>query len=186
MIDIDAKVDKKSLSNVLNMLNPKHRNAALVAALNVTVREVRKEAKLEVEKVFTVKKRTLGNSMKDLVLAKRGRYRAIFKVKSSPLPLMAFKAKQKKPTKKAVGTSAEVFRGKRTMYKHAFIQTMRNAKQVWIRRGNKRLPVIRLTTFSTAAMTKIAATKKIKSTSQNFQKHFHSKLSDRIRKNRKK
>lgn len=180
MIEIDAKADKASLKNVLNMLSPAHRNASLFNALNVTARAVRKAANIEVKRFYAIKANKLARSTK-VIRAKRGRPQAEYIAKSERISLIHFS-----PKKAATGTKVTVRRGRPGLIKHGFIQTMQKGKHVWKRKGKARLPVTLLRGASVAYMTKKAAEKKIRKVAGDFHKVFHDKVHDKIQRNRKK
>lgn len=175
---IKCEVDKNSLKNIKNMLNPAHRKSSAINALNVTIRKVRKAAKEKVNKTYMVAKKDTAAAM-EVFTANRNRTYAEFVVKSKRRGLIHFK-----PQKVPGGTSVKVKRSHNWFYRSAFIQTMNTAKNVWERKGKPRFPIRRKTAPSTSAMTEECAQDEMKKSSSGFSEIFAQKMRDKIEKNR--
>jgi len=175
---IKCEVDKNSLKNIKNMLNPAHRKSSAINALNVTIRKVRKEAKAKVNKTYKVEKGDTAAAM-NVYTANRNRGYAEFVVKSKRRGMIHFKA-----VKSGSGAKVSVLRSKDWFIKSAFLQTMKGGKNVWTRKGKPRNPVKRLLAPSFAYMTKHAAAAEINKASSGFSDIFAQKMRDKIEKNR--
>lgn len=143
MQDVEVIVNKRQLRSVEKTLEsiPRALPKVMSRAVNDTARGARTKIVRELEKLTGLKQKTV----REQVVLKRASYshwEANIRIHGKRVPLIRFAARQ---TKRGVTARAEGGKG-RTLYRHAFIETMPSGQPgVFRRRRTQRLPIAELT-----------------------------------------
>ena len=127
---------------------------ALSSALNKTIVTAKKEMSFAVREVYNIKKKDLDPKIK-VSKASSKRTEAVIRIRSKPIGLIHFNASAAKAfdkgQKRYFKTSAKVLKkSRKKVYKGAFIGRAKssNSWQVFRRRTNRRLPIIKISVIS--------------------------------------